>query len=118
MAGVESVFPGQFAMNSVEINGTCVMSVGLSTIEQGDYEILASHDPLKNEYRKIVIKDDLIVGAIFVNAIDRAGIVTGLIKDRINVRNFKDALSSNDFGYISLPRDLRKSRLETLGAKQ
>ncbi|HUU96880.1 MAG TPA: FAD-dependent oxidoreductase [Phycisphaerae bacterium] len=118
MAGVESVFSRHFAMNSVEINGTCVISVGLSTIEQGDYEILASHDPLKNEYRKIVIKDDLIVGAVFVNAIDRAGIVTGLIKDRINVRNFKDALSSNDFGYISLPRDLRKSRLETLGAKQ
>jgi len=118
MAGVDSIFPGQFAMNSVEINGTCVISVGLSTVEQGDYEILAAHDPQKNEYRKIVIKDDLIVGAIFVNAIDRAGIVTGLIKDRINVKNFKDALSRNDFGYISLPRDLRKSRLETLGAKQ
>ena len=117
MAGADAAFPGCFAMNSVEVNGTSVISVGLSTIEQGDYEILVSAEPGKNEYRKIVIKDDVIVGAIFVNAIDRAGIVTGLIKDRINVRNFKQALSSNDFGYISLPRDLRKSRLETLGAK-
>ena len=76
-----------------------------------------SRDDAKNEYRKIVLKDDFIVGAIFVNAIDRAGIITGLIRDRINVRNFKDALSSNDFGYISLPKRLRKSRLDTLGAK-
>ncbi|NQT21115.1 MAG: NAD(P)/FAD-dependent oxidoreductase, partial [Planctomycetes bacterium] len=116
IAGTDMKFPGHFAMNSVEVGGTSLISVGLSTIEQGDYEILVSVDDRKNEYRKIVLKNDLIVGAIFVNAIDRAGIITGLIRDRINVKNFKDALADNDFGYISLPKRLRKSRLQTLGA--
>jgi len=118
MAGGDEAFEGHFAMNAVEINGTCVISVGLSTIEGGDYDVIASGDAARGEYRKIVLKDDVIIGAVLVNAIDRAGIITGLIRDRVNVRHFREALSNNDFGYISLPRDLRKSRLETLGAKQ
>ena len=118
IAGGDMEFPGHFAMNAIEVSGTSLIAVGLSTVEHGDYEILVSVDDRKNEYRKIVLKNDLIVGAIFVNAIDRAGIITGLIRDRVNVKNFKDALASNDFGYISLPKGLRKSRLQTLGAKQ
>ena len=118
MAGADAVFSGHFAMNSVEVGGTSIISVGLSTIEGGDYEILVSADERAGEYRKIVLKNDMIVGAVFVNAIDRAGIITGLIRDRVDVKNFKDALRGNDFGFISLPKRLRKTRLETLGAKQ
>jgi len=65
-----------------------------------------------------MLQDDLIVGAVFVNGIDRAGIICGLIRDRINVKNFKQSLLDDNFGYISLPRKLRRERLETLGAKQ
>jgi len=105
-------------MNSVDVHGTSVISLGMSTVETGgEYEILTPSDTRRNEYRKIVLKDNVIVGAIFVNAIDRAGIITGLIRDGIDVRNFKDALAGDDFGYISLPRELRKARLDGLGVK-
>ena len=119
MAGEDAVCPGIFGMNSVEVGGTCVVSVGLSTAEEGgEYEVMVSPDERANTYRKIVLKGDVIAGAIFVNTIDRSGIITGLIRDRVDVRHFKDALRRNDFGYISLPRKLRKSRLQTLGVKQ
>jgi NAD(P)H-nitrite reductase large subunit len=55
-----------------------------------------------------VLHHNVLVGAIFVGDIDRAGIYTGLIRDRVDVRAFKEHLLSGSFGLISLPRDLRK----------
>jgi hypothetical protein len=40
--------------------------------------------------------------------IDRVGIYTGLIRDRVDVSPFKEHLLSGSFGLISLPRDYRK----------
>ena len=40
--------------------------------------------------------------------IDRAGIYTGLIHDRVDVRPFKEHLLSGNFGLISLPIGYRK----------
>ena len=62
--------------------------------------------------------EQALLGAIFVNKIDRAGIVCGLIRDGVNVANFKDALLDDNFGYLSLPPKLRRDRLDTLGVKQ
>lgn len=115
MAGESRPFRGSVNMNSVEINHIPVISVGLSNIEGDDLEILLREDTRKNYYRKIVLKDDRIVGAILVNCIDRAGIITSLIIDRIDVSNFKDALLEDSFGYLSLPKHMRRRKLEKLG---
>jgi len=118
MAGAVETHTGSFAMNSVEINHLPSISVGLTNLSGDGVETLVRKDLRRRWYRKIVLQDDLIVGAVFVNGIDRAGIICGLIRDRINVKNFKQSLLDDNFGYISLPRKLRRERLETLGAKQ
>jgi len=46
-----------------------------------------------------------------VGDIERSGIVFGLMKDRVNVRRFKETLLSADFGLGALPDDLRRKRL-------
>jgi len=94
MAGHLEKYPGGLAMNSLEFFGLACISVGLV-----------------KTYRKIVLKYDIIVGAIFVGAIEKAGIVTGLIRDRINVKDFKEDILEDDFGYISFPKELRVERL-------
>ena len=71
-----------------------------------------------HRFARVGEQDDVVVGAIFVNQIDRAGIVCGLIRDGINVANFKEALLDDNFGYLSLPPKLRRERLDTLGVKQ
>lgn len=108
MAGKAEKYGGSFAMNSVEICGVLTISIGLTDPQEKGYEVLERYDAAQNAYKKIVLKDDVIVGAIFVNKIDRAGVFTGLIKNRANVRLFKDALLRDDFGLVWLPETFRK----------
>jgi len=87
-----------------------MISAGLTSLDGNeDYEVLVNHDPERNIYMKIVIKDDVVVGMIFVNKIERAGIIFHLMRNRVNVESFKQKLVSEDFGLVSLPEDLRKS---------
>ena len=118
MAGKLDVYDGSMAMNSIEVNHLPVISIGLSRASGPEFEVMTKLDKATHTYRKFVLRDDVVVGAILVNTIDRAGIITGLIRDKINVLNFKQSLIEDKFGYISMPRQLRRDRLETLGVQQ
>jgi hypothetical protein len=61
----------------------------------------------------VILKDGLIVGMVMVGDIDKSGIVFSLMRDRVNVGDFKHALLADDFGLVSLPRDLWHERLAT-----
>ncbi len=108
MSGVDKEYRGSFAMNSVELCGIPTISVGITDPKQDGYEIIRESNPARRQYKKIVLKDNRIVGAIFINDIERAGIITGLIKDEVEVSSFKDHLMREDFGLISLPKEYRK----------
>ena len=84
------------------------ISVGLTDPQEDGFEVLQKGDLKNSIYKKLVFKDNVLVGAILVGKIDRAGIYTGLIKEKINTTAFKDDLLSDDFGIISLPREYRK----------
>jgi len=58
-----------------------------------------------------VLKDNVIVGMTFVYAIERAGIIFYLMKNRVNVEKFKQELLSDVFGLAALPVDLRENLL-------
>ena len=110
MAGVEKGYEGGFPMNSVEVCGVPTISVGLTDPkEDGDrYDILERYDRDTPAYKKLVLRGRRLVGAICVGNIDRAGIYTGLIRDRADVTPFKEHLLSGSFGLISLPKEYRK----------
>jgi len=109
MAGVDKRYEGSFPMNSIEVCGVPTISVGLTDPPRDeDYEIIDKYDRDALVYKKLVLYHNQLVGAIFVGDIDRAGIYTGLIRDGVDVRPFKEHLLSGSFGLISLPRDLRK----------
>jgi nitrite reductase (NADH) large subunit len=61
-----------------------------------------------NIYKKLVLKDNVIVGMTMVNSIDRAGIVFNLMKNRVNVKKFKQDLLRDDFGWAVLPLSLQR----------
>ena len=108
MAGKAVTYAGGLVMNSVELAGVPTVSVGLTDPQEEGFEVLQKGDLKNSIYKKLVFKEDVLVGAILVGKIDRAGIYTGLIKDQIVTTAFKDDLLSDDFGIISLPRDYRK----------
>jgi len=117
LAGGEAEYQGGIAMNAVEIAGLPTISVGLTDPATDDYEVITRATEKEGIYRKVVIKDDVVVGSIFVGDISRAGIVTGLIRDRVSVALFKDKLLRDDFGLVWLPKDYRKHLVEGPGVE-
>ena len=108
-------YRGGMNMNSIDIMGLPTISVGMVAASGNGYEVLSAIDTDKPAYRKIILKGDRIVGAVFVGDIDRAGIITGLIREGIRVSSFRDLLLSEDFGVISLPANYRKHVVSGLG---
>lgn len=110
MADVEKTYQGGFPMNSVDVGGVPTISVGLTDPRENpeEYEIMEKYDRDALTYRRLVLHHNRMVGAICVGDIDRAGIYTGLIRERVDVRPFKEHLLSGSFGLISLPKEYRK----------
>jgi NAD(P)H-nitrite reductase large subunit len=112
MAGVERAYEGGFPMNSISVCDVPTISVGLvEPPDDGDparYEVLDDYDRETLTYKKLILRGHRLVGALFFNDIDRAGIYTGLIRDQADITQFKDHLLSGSFGLISLPKDYRK----------
>jgi len=111
MAGRQTEYKGGTAMNSINYFEMDICSAGLvSAPDDNSYETLTLNSP----YRKLILKDNLVKGMVFVKDIEKSGIVYGLMRDAVNVRDFKQSLLTVDFGLIDLPRDLRQKRLGVL----
>jgi len=111
MAGVEAEYPGGTAINSLNYFGIDIISAGMPTPPNNNsYEVISKQEG--SIYRKVVLKDDLIKGLIFVGNIEKSGIIFGLMRDRVNVTSFKQSLLADVFGLAFLPRALWQARLE------
>ena len=109
MAGKKADYQGGTSMSALKYFGIPIISVGIANPKEDDaYEILVKHDPEKNLYKKLVLKDNVIVGMTFVNDIERTGIIFHLMKNCVDVKKFKQELISENFGLATLPTRLRK----------
>jgi NAD(P)H-nitrite reductase large subunit len=109
MAGVEKEYVWGTGMNSVDFFGFPVISAGFINPPEGqEMEILIKNDPEKMIYKKFLIKDNRIVGMIFVNEVDRAGVILGLMRDKVDITPFKNEIMLEDFGQIYIPENLRR----------
>jgi NAD(P)H-nitrite reductase large subunit len=114
MAGEDKSYGGGVAMNAVDVVGLPTISVGQTVGQQGD-EVLVRLDEEANVYRKLVIRSNRLIGAIFIGNIERAGVFTGLIRTRLDVGAFKALLLSDEFGLLSLPADYRAHMVSGAG---
>lgn len=108
MVGVQRPDQGGVAMNTVEVCGVPAMSIGNATAPADGHEELVELNERQNVYKRLVLKDGRLVGAILVGRINRAGIYTGLIRHRLDVRDYHKSLMSDQFGLLSLPDHYRK----------
>ena len=108
MAGGDKKYAGGLAMNSIEFFKVPTISMGITNPVEGEgFEVLTVSEPENYCYRKIVLKGNLLVGAVLVGVVDRAGIFSGLIREKIEVTAFKDDLLSPEFGFVKIPREHR-----------
>lgn len=109
MAGKKADYPGGTAMSALKYFGIPIISIGVANPKNPEaYESLVKHEPERNIYRKIVLKDNVIVGVTLVNAIEKAGVLFHLMKNGVNVKKLKQELVSEDFCLATLPRSLRR----------
>ena len=103
-------------LNDLQINRAfkeVLLENGLVTLEAvmalKDLEIV-KQAVKERRTAKVVLKDGFIVGMTFVGRIDKSGIIFGLMKDRVDVREFKESLLADEFGMASLPQEVWRQR--------
>jgi NAD(P)H-nitrite reductase large subunit len=109
MAGKKATYAGGTNMSSLKYFGIPVVSVGLANPKEDPaLEVLTKYEPEHNLYKKLVLKNNVIVGMTLVNSIERAGILYYLMKNQINVKKFKEQLLADDFSWASFPVTLQR----------
>ena len=109
MAGKKTTYIGGTNMSSLKYFDIPIVSIGLANPKEDPaLEVLVKHDAERNVYKKLVLKNNVIVGLTLVNCIERAGVLFYLMKNTINVKRFKQKLLSDDFGLATLPVGLQR----------
>lgn len=101
MSGDNLTYDGSLGMNSIEFFGLPVVSLGIYKIKEGDtaFEELKVKDEKEKIYKKLILKDDVLVGAVLVGNIKPSGVYLRLMREKIKVTSFKDRLLQENFGF-------------------
>jgi len=110
MAGIPTEYKGGTSMNSLKYFGLSITSAGMVSPPDETYEVLTMRN--SHNYRKVVVKDGVVAGMVFSGDIEKSGIILSLMKDKVNVEDFKETLVADDFGLISLPEEIWRPMLE------
>lgn len=96
MVGGKRCYPGFLSvMNATEIEGIPMISAGSVADESGEVVAANGHDA----YRKLVFRDDRLIGAIFMGRITHAGIYINLIKNQLSLGKLKDKTLKGKLSY-------------------
>jgi NAD(P)H-nitrite reductase large subunit len=109
MAGTKAEYQGGTAINSLKYFGVDIVSAGMVSPPDKSYEVITQRGD--GVYKKVILKDGLIVGLVFAGDIEKSGIIYNLMKDKVKVDGFKDELVVDDFGLASLPEEIWHARL-------
>lgn len=98
MAGADKPYTGGLSMNSITYYGLPTISVGETNVEEDEgYETDIYLDRDESVYRKLIFKDDVLVGVILIGDIDAAGFYTSFIKNGFKLDNeAKERLMEGD----------------------
>ncbi|MFH1782352.1 MAG: FAD-dependent oxidoreductase, partial [Candidatus Omnitrophota bacterium] len=116
MLGEKTEYDGSLAMNSLEFFGLPVISIGITKPKKDIYQEISRIDEEHSTYKKIVLKDNIIVGSVFVNTIDTIGVIGALIKNKVDISDVKDILLEDYFDYgkiVKIIKDSKKGFKET-----
>lgn len=99
MAGRRAEYKGGIGMNSVEIYGLPIMTMGLTNPvnESQKEEVLVEGDI----YRKFVFEGNRLVGAILMGDVDCGGVLTHLIRSKRDVEPLKEYIRKGDLLALS-----------------
>ncbi len=100
MAGQEAKYVGSFRMNSLDIYGLPAVSMGITRPDGDGLQEVKKRT--RAAYRKLVMEDGRIVGAILVGEIQKAGLLSTFLRKRVNVSDYIPFLMSDRFNVADL----------------
>jgi NAD(P)H-nitrite reductase large subunit len=104
--------PGGLPLNSLKFLTLPVLNAGVVEPVDATCEVLVNDRfEKKGYYRKVVLKEGRLIGFVAVGEVDRVGILTNLIRQRMDVSAFKRRLIEPDFGLADLPPVWRRQKL-------
>ncbi len=106
MAGGDEAQGGTIPFNLIRIYGLSVTCMGLSLPPDEGYDVFTGPFPDGDQYKKLVLKDDVLVGATLIGDVKEATKLEELIKKGVKVGEGKEKLMGDDF---DLGEMIRKS---------
>lgn len=97
MAGGDEAQGGTIPFNLIRIYGLSVTCMGLSLPPDEGYDVFTGPFPEGDQYKKLVLKDDVLVGATLIGDVKEATKLEELIKKGVKVTEGKEKLMNGDF---------------------
>lgn len=85
--------------------GIYLTSIGLVNPEAAGYEILASYKPEAGLYKKLVLKEDSVVGAIWFGTKKGTQEVSRLIQSGRKIGEYKNEILEEEFDFSRIFKD-------------
>jgi len=103
MAGRRVAYPGSLSRNVIRLFGMDVLTAGIvNSSENEALRYISNYNERTDLYRKLVFRDDKLVGIVMVNGIEQGGVLMALIHHEIPVRAPKERLLAPSFNYAQL----------------
>lgn len=92
MVGIRTPYEGSIGMNSADFFGLSTIAAGVTRGDGEQFEVITVNVPSKNQYLRLVFREDTLAGYIIVGDTSRAGILTALVRERTPLGKMKDEL--------------------------
>jgi NAD(P)H-nitrite reductase large subunit len=103
MASKEAIYKGSMGMNSIQFFGLPVISAGLAGLrEKGWDEEIIKKDERRRIYKRLLLKENKVVGFVLVGDVKNAGIIRSLIAKGVDIREIKGDILKDTFNFSSI----------------
>lgn len=103
MAGRHVAYRGSLSRNVMRVYGVDVMTMGwVDPPAEADLEVLSTYRPGRRAYRKLVFREDVLIGACLINDIEQGGLLLSLIRNETPTGESKERMLSPSFNFGSL----------------
>ena len=92
MAGGTLTLDGSFAVNAIDFYGLRICTCGLINAKGDEYKEKIIED--ENSYKRLIIRDNRLVGFVLINSGENAGIYTSLIENKTDLRELEGDITS------------------------
>lgn len=97
-----AAYAGTLPTTTLKVAGAELTSFGEAVVEGEEYSQLRHVDRAAGRYRKVVLREGRVVGAILLNDQERASSIRRLIEQGVDVSAYADRLLDDDFDPRSL----------------